>query len=79
MHCNSLVRLCCDAISLMQDEQQDEQAESEAPSGADSDADSDGLGPDNWDDVLSAWMTNAGVLTALQQVESTPASSKETR
>ena len=23
---------------------------------------SDGMGPDGWDDVLSAWMSNAGLL-----------------
>ena len=27
-----------------------------------SDGESDGMGPDGWDDVLSAWMTNAGLL-----------------
>ena len=32
-----------------------------------SQTDSDGLGPDGWDDVLSAWMTNAGILGHQQQ------------
>lgn len=34
-----------------------------------SDDDSDGLGPDGWDDVLSAWMSNAGLLDSNQARE----------
>lgn len=29
-----------------------------------SEGDSDGIGPEGWDDVLSAWMSNAGLLVS---------------
>jgi len=38
-------------------------------SDAASETDSDGLGPDGWDDVLSAWMSNAGILAHQQDPE----------
>lgn len=63
----------------MQDDQEALQVDADPGSATDSDADSDVLGPDGWDDVLSAWMTNAGVLTAMQQASEASAVAEDRR